>query len=315
MPAKSKSDLTSRESSATAYESAVPLISNEKLLQLYATMVKCRVLEERLCLFAPQGKANRVSEGGQEASLVGATIDLVRGDAILPLKVKLLADWAKGVSARVLPKFVAGVAGHSIRRRSAAALFETTLRASRIRKGKRNRRIVVAFAEVEETVLPAWRRSLAWAVKQKLPIVFVVQVQRLSETVNDQGPAGIEDERQLSAVAGLPAIVVDGDDAVAVYRVAYEAIARARRGSGPTLIECRPYIVRAQADGRTVQPRRRNPAEPWRAADPIVNMETYLRRKGLFTPQARLRIGTAFAAELEAQARVTRGTVARQPTL
>jgi pyruvate dehydrogenase E1 component alpha subunit len=78
----------------------------------------------------------------------------------------------------------------------------------------------------------------------------------------------------------FPAIAVDGSDAVAVYRVAHEAIAHARMGHGPTLIEC-------LTDGS-------NPA------DPILNMEKYLIRKGLFTEELKTEVIGGFSRELDA---------------
>ncbi len=300
MPDKNKPNGASEYNSAKADKPGLSLISNEQLLQIYAAMVRYRALEERPGLSARWSGPNRAGDGRRwEAGVVGATIGLVRGDTIAPPNVRLLADLAKGVSARTFPKLLAGVTGHGIRRRSDAAGPESAIRAAKIRKAERKSKMVVAFAEVEETGLPTWRRSLAFAVRQKLPIVFVVQFRRQPMAAHDQRQPGIEDHRHPVAVAGLPVMVVDGDDAVAVFRVASESIMRARRGRGPTLIECRPFVLEKQVNGR----------EPSRRADPIVNMETYLRCKGLFTLELRQRIETAFAAELDAD-----GAVARQPS-
>jgi len=81
---------------------------------------------------------------------------------------------------------------------------------------------------------------------------------------------------------GIPVIPVDGNDAVAVYRVVTESVARARQGRGPTLIDCRQ----------------------WMDSNPIPNMEEYLTRKGLFRPdwksQAEAEIDSQIAAAMSA---------------
>ena len=76
----------------------------------------------------------------------------------------------------------------------------------------------------------------------------------------------------------FPILTVDGSDAVAVYRVASEAIDHARKGDGPTLIEClRP-----------------------RSANPLLNMEKYLIRKGLWSEKWKRKISAGFTKKLAA---------------
>jgi TPP-dependent pyruvate/acetoin dehydrogenase alpha subunit len=71
---------------------------------------------------------------------------------------------------------------------------------------------------------------------------------------------------------------VEGNDAVAVYRVACEAVAHARKGDGPTLIVC----------------------QRWQEGDPLQNMENYLDRKGLFSEKFRRQVESGFLAKLDA---------------
>jgi TPP-dependent pyruvate/acetoin dehydrogenase alpha subunit len=299
MPGKDKSEGASKASSASARKPAHSLISQEKLLQLYATMVKCQVLDESFPMFAPQSKTSGVCEAGREASLVGATIDLERGDAIVPARWGFLAELARGVLPETtVRKLAARVKRGNVSRRSATVQLEPAIRAATIRKREQKSRIVVAFTGADQTMLPSWRKLTAMAARQKLPIVFVVQAQRMAGFASQVGKDGSEGSRPRVAVRGLPVIVVDGDDAVAVYRVAYEAIARARRGLGPTLIECEPYILEGKNDRRRSKSRRKSAAEDPQGADAIAKMEIYLGRKGLLAPEARLRIETAFNEEL-----------------
>jgi TPP-dependent pyruvate/acetoin dehydrogenase alpha subunit len=84
----------------------------------------------------------------------------------------------------------------------------------------------------------------------------------------------------------FPTITVEGNDAVAVYRVASEAIAHARKGDGPTLIEC----------------------QRWQVGDPLLNMEKYLIRKGLFNEECKWQVAAGFSKELDSAIELTEKT-------
>ena len=73
-------------------------------------------------------------------------------------------------------------------------------------------------------------------------------------------------------------IPVDGADVVAVYRVATESISHARRGNGPTLIDCLPYCIEGEPKD-----------------DPLRKMEVYLSHKGLFDPKLKSGTDAAFS--------------------
>jgi TPP-dependent pyruvate/acetoin dehydrogenase alpha subunit len=111
-----------------------------------------------------------------------------------------------------------------------------------------------------------------------LPILFVCQNSLPTK------PGSLKRQTRVEEIAaqacGFPAIPVDGGDVMAVYRVATEAIAHARKGNGPTLIECR--------------------AERSKAHDPILKMEAYLTRKCLFSEKLKLEVATSFTKELDA---------------
>jgi TPP-dependent pyruvate/acetoin dehydrogenase alpha subunit len=95
--------------------------------------------------------------------------------------------------------------------------------------------------------------------------------------------AEVEDVALKTREFHFPVIPVDGNDVVAVYRVASESITHARMRHSATLIEC----------------------HLWDGDDPILKMEQYLQRKGLFTPRLKRNIASAFARELDAALHVT----------
>ena len=80
---------------------------------------------------------------------------------------------------------------------------------------------------------------------------------------------------------GLPSIPVDRNDVVAVYRVVHEAVDRARRGGGPTLIESKPWTLDIHSQ------------------DPIARMQQYLQWKGLWSSEWNLRVNQEIRREID----------------
>ncbi|MGB3199797.1 MAG: pyruvate dehydrogenase (acetyl-transferring) E1 component subunit alpha [Nodosilinea sp.] len=117
---------------------------------------------------------------------------------------------------------------------------------------------------------------LNMAALWKLPILFVVE--------NNKWAIGMAHERATSqpeiykkaSVFGMPGVEVDGMDVVAVRSVAQEAVARARAGEGPTLIECLTYRFRGHSLADPDELRSKAEKEAWLARDPIKRFEAYL---------------------------------------
>jgi pyruvate dehydrogenase E1 component alpha subunit len=89
-----------------------------------------------------------------------------------------------------------------------------------------------------------------------------------------------------AAVYGMPGVVVDGNDVKAVYQVAGEAIARARRRKGPTFIEAQTYRLcgHSRSDPRTY--RSKEEEARWQTRDPIPNLALRLKKMGVATDEA-----------------------------
>jgi TPP-dependent pyruvate/acetoin dehydrogenase alpha subunit len=99
---------------------------------------------------------------------------------------------------------------------------------------------------------------------------------------------------------------VDGSDVVAVYRVACEAITHARKGNGPTLIECVPYGLDSHLASSSPDARESEEPEGLIDKDPILNMEKYLAGKGLFAKNLRSKITASVRKELAAAIKAAR---------
>jgi TPP-dependent pyruvate/acetoin dehydrogenase alpha subunit len=271
------------------------LISNEKLLEIYSTMLKCRMLEERIRTLGKQGKSTAKTTGASVhvAAIAGAAIDLVNGDILAPSQGAMAPCFAKGMPlATILALATANGASPRVRYSAinvippsfpSAKQLERALVAAALCKGKRNKKVVVVFLNDTSGVSIELESAMALAGIKKLPILFVYETK------------SHESEQLLSAKEyGVPAVAVEDDDAVAVYRVATEALAHARRGSGPTLIECRPWPFSERASGK------RAPAK-----HPIGKMESYLAGKNLFSRQFKSKLVAEFNRELDGAAKAS----------
>lgn len=129
----------------------------------------------------------------------------------------------------------------------------------------KNGNIAVLWAAAAEST--ALRDALETARLHKLPVVFVV------ETENPGEPNGAASLLNNNVDPGeeMPHITADGNDVVALYRVAHEAIDRARRDRGPTLIECAAFRVKGLRTRRHL--------------DPVANLESYMKAKGVAIPK------------------------------
>ena len=239
------------------------LIPPATLTALYANLLKARILEARM----RRGKGAR--DEGWDAVVAAATAvlmdlrgqDLVTSAAEVPV-VRLL----RGEKAAVVLR------EREARGEEGARLLHAVGVALRSRTRK-DAKVTVVFWR--DAALELWRDVLEMARAHTLPMILVCPV-------SDPG----NDKRGLAPGTELPRITADGYDAVAMYRVAHEAIDRARRNRGATLIECAAFRVEG---------------ERGRHGDAVLNMERYLRGKGLLRRGMRREIEEQFAGELRPQ--------------
>ena len=296
-----------------------PLISDEKLRQLYSTMLKCRTLEEKARVLFKQSKftGNYYAAVGQEAAAVGTAIDLRVEDTIGPSHRDFIASFIKGAPLDKMLCHLYARANSPDKGRSAPAHFgyaplnvitpASTIAAqlniatgvALANKMKKNDNIAVAYSGDGSTSLGFWHEALNFAGVNDLPIVFVCQNNLWAESVNLSLQTKVTDIALKAAAYGFPGITVDGNDVVAVYRVAQEAIARARRGQGPTLIEAKTYRWYGHSEIDPAKYRDPEEVERWKAKDPILHMERYLAGKGLFSEGWKKEIVDTFHDELD----------------
>jgi pyruvate dehydrogenase E1 component alpha subunit len=119
----------------------------------------------------------------------------------------------------------------------------------------------------------------------KLPVVFVCENNGYGEYTAQANHQAIVDVADRAAGYGMPGVVADGMDAIAVYEAAGEAIARARKGAGPTLVEFKTYRYydHVGVRGMGLTYRTDEEVEQWQKRDPIDLFEARLIEQGLMT--------------------------------
>jgi pyruvate dehydrogenase E1 component alpha subunit len=159
--------------------------------------------------------------------------------------------------------------------------------------------VVVAFSGNDSMALASWQEAMDFAVANKLPIVHVVQDDLGGESANPQGRSSADTSAD---DIGMPTLIVDGNDVVAVYRVAQEAIRRAREDHGPTLIACKTHRWPGYSG---IAPAQHRPPSG-KPDDPISRMEAYLAQKGLWSEPWKQKLVSAFRKQLDAAAQFAR---------
>jgi acetoin:2,6-dichlorophenolindophenol oxidoreductase subunit alpha len=266
------------------------VLNADKLKELYATMMKCRMLTERVqSIEASSHKANR-SILGFEATMAGAGAHLLPQDCIAMEYGSFAASLIKGTP-------LGQIFAHNRKQRdnnkntSMAFSMDTVLSLAQKLSGQSA--VMLMFCPRNQGSLIFNPDIMAEAATKKLPFVCLVE-------------SGFESRVELknASVSGpyvavdstfYPVIPVDGCDAVGVFRVAQEAIRRAREGHGPSVIEC--LTSRGSGSAATGADKSH---ERHIAHDPLSFMEQYLRKRDLWSDEWAHSMSAAFRSELDA---------------
>ncbi len=159
--------------------------------------------------------------------------------------------------------------------------------------------VSVCFSGDGSTNEGTWHEALNFAAVMKLPAVFVIENNQYGEFTPQSKQGAITQLSNRAAAYGIPGLTVDGQDVLAMHEAAGEAIDRARRGDGPSLIEADTYRFynhtgRAEGDPRPEEERAR-----WRARDPITILAGVLQQRAILSGEGAERITEEARAMVE----------------
>jgi 2-oxoisovalerate dehydrogenase E1 component alpha subunit len=281
-------------------------LSEEDLVEIFRTMLLSRRLDERMWILQRQGKvAFHISCQGQEATQVGAAwacdperdilhpyyrdVGMVLRFGMTPREL-MLALFARQEDitsgGRQMPAHYSKKEAHIISGSSPVAT-QIPQAAGVALASKIRQEAAVTLTSFGEgaTSKGDFHEGLNFAAIWKLPVVFLCENNRYAISVHQSKQMAIENVADRAVAYGMPGVVVDGNDVLAVYAAAKEAVGRARAGQGPTLIEAKTYrIVAHSSDDDDRQYRTREEVEPWKEEkDPINRFRDYLLRHDILT--------------------------------
>jgi pyruvate dehydrogenase E1 component alpha subunit len=291
----------------------------DQLLEMYRTMLTIRRFEERCNLLYMQGRIPSTLHLyiGQEAVATGVCAHLRPDDYLFSTHRPHGHALAKGVSPRsIMAELFAKSTGcckgkggsmHvgdvtvgmfpaiAIVGGNAPLAAGTALAAKRLQED----RVTVCFlgdgAMNEGAVHEAMNMAAIW----DLPVVYICENNLYAASTPVSTAFKIDSIASRAAAYGLPGLVVDGNDVEAVYQVAEEAIDRARRQEGPSLVEAQTYRLcgHSRSDPRTYRTKEEEAA--WETKDPILNLGKRLKETGFASDEALLAIQSEVTAVVD----------------
>jgi pyruvate dehydrogenase E1 component alpha subunit len=174
-------------------------------------------------------------------------------------------------------------------------------------------RVALTFFGDGATNIGTFHEALNVAAVWRAPVVFIIVNNQYGEYSPVRATTPIDDLARRAESYAMPGLIVDGQDVEAVYAATAEAVARARSGGGPTLLEMKTYRYRGHSRSDPARYRPPGELEAWKARDPIDLLGRRLAETGQLSAQAQEQIRAEIQAEIDAAA--TRALAAPYPTL
>ncbi|MDE2058966.1 MAG: thiamine pyrophosphate-dependent dehydrogenase E1 component subunit alpha [candidate division NC10 bacterium] len=290
-----------------------------ELRNIYYYLKLTRGLEQRVITLYRQGKiVGGVYLGtGEEAIAVGSASALEPDDVIAPTHRDLGANLTKGITPKeYMAQYLAKQTGLTRGRDGnvhfgditrgiigfispMADLLPVAAGVALTFKLRRERRVVAAFFGDGASSRGDFHEALNFAAVLKLPVVFVCHNNQYAYSTPLSRQMAVEHIADRAKAYGMPGIIVDGNDVLAVRDSVSEAVARARAGEGPALVEGKTMRMRGHAehdDALYVPPAL---LEEWRKRDPIDRFAAYLRDCKLLDDTSAKEIDDRIAKEIE----------------
>lgn len=289
-------------------------LGKDVLLQMYRTMQLIRVFEETMAEVYLEGKTPVFDIGsgpvpgemhlaaGQEPTAVGVCMHLRPEDTVTgPHRAHHIAI-AKGVDLKKLAAEIFGKdtglchgkGGHmhlfDVEHKFScsgliAAGMPPAAGAALAAKKMGKDWVAVSFFGDGAANQGAFHETLNIAALWKLPVIFVCEDNKWAISVPKEKSTAIQDNSQRAAAYGMPGVRIADNDVIAVYEAAGEAIARARRGEGPSLLEIETYRYFGHFQGDPELYRPKDEVENLKKKDPIKRLGDQILQRGLATQE------------------------------
>ena len=276
-------------------------LTPKRLLAVYREMRRIRLLDQRMVTLQRQGRVGFYGTcSGQEAVPIGtafaleasdwvfpalreSAIMLVRGFPLASYLAQVFGNELDVLKGRQMPSHMSARQVHQVSWSSCIGpQVPQAVGAAWAARLRGDPTVVVGFMGDGATSEPDFHNAMNFAAVFQTPCVLICQNNHWSIST----PTARQTASQTIAIKaeayGMPGVRVDGNDVLAVYRAVREAAARARRGRGPTFIECVTYRMGAHStsDDPTRYRSEQEVAE-WAKRDPIERLRKHLAEGGL----------------------------------
>ena len=271
-------------------------IENEKLIDMYRVMVRIRTFEERAYKDFTGGRIPGILHlyTGEEAVATGACANLRPDDYITSTHRGHGHVIAKGAKTdRMMAELHGKKTGYCRGRGGSMHIADTDigiLGANGIVGGgipiaggaalsaqKRGTdQVCLCFFGDGASNTSRFHEGVNLASIWKLPVVYVIENNLYGETTHVSYAMNVPNVADRACAYGIPGKIVDGNDVLAVYEAVGEAVARARKGEGPTIVECKTYRWHGHYIGDPETYKSKEEVEEWKKRDPIPRFRKYL---------------------------------------
>ncbi len=295
-------------------------LNNDQLLDIYYWMRLTRAVDDRLMLLYNQGKVlgAAFSQRGHEAVSVGTAYALGPQDVMAPMHRDMGSYLVRGMTPqRIMAQHLGRVTGpsrgrdgnmHGLGDLSLGIIgfvsmipdsLPVTVGVALSFWLREEPRVAMTIFGDGATSTGKWHEALNFAGVFQLPVVLIAENNQYAYSTPTSRQFAVQDIADRAAGYGFPGVVVDGNDVLAVYEAAKAAVERARRGEGPTLIECKTMRMRGHAAHDNAEYVPPELLEEWEQKDPIHRYEQALQERGILTPATQKEIDERITADVE----------------
>ncbi len=299
-------------------------LPREKLLEMYYTLNLTRVLENKIAYICHSQNPQQpliIGKGylstGQEAISVGAASTLEEGDWLAPSHREMGGHLVRGVTVKEVFMQYFCRAGSLTRGRDGNIHFGDTSRkilcfvshmgaiapvangvaAAIQHRGEKN--VVLSCFGDGASSQGVVHEALNYAAVFKLPVVFILNNNRYAISTPLHEQTAVEHLALRAAGYGMPGKTIDGNNIVEVYMTVKEAVGRARRGEGPSLIECKSMRMGGHGTHDSTSYMPREEMEVWKKRDPILWFRNFLTERGYLSEASQKEIDERVEREIE----------------
>ena len=275
--------------------------THEQLLKMYQLMVTIRRFENRLYQLFLQGLVPGTLHQyqGQEAVAVGVCTTLRPDDIIFSTHRPVGHGIAKGMTLKSIAAEIMGKAdgcaggkggqmhltdvsvGMMPSNAIVGANIPIATGAALGFKLRGEERVSISFFGDGAANIGAFHEGINLAAVKYAPVIFICENNQYAASTHISLTMKIENIADRAKSYGIPGMVVDGMDVIAVREITQQAIERARSGNGPTLIEAKTYRFMGHSRGDPGKYRGEDELSDWQSRDPIPMFRTYLVDRGV----------------------------------